>query len=178
MLLNYHLRRMTDMSKNLIFLSSILILALAAAAGSAQEINATEDNATRNNTTLNSTMIDDSAAGAENATALDSEETGENANLMNLDVAGAGAKNLSTASIKSATVAPISQMAGIAPLVAAGASSIQVARAPEDSYKIGTGVGGIDQVNPEHVEIEPLSLGIPIKPMRDTGKMFFVCDLV
>lgn len=169
---------MTDMIKHLIFLSSILILALAAAAGSAQEINATDDNATVNNTTVNSTTIDDSAAGTQNATALDSEETGENANLINLDVAAAGARNLSTASTKSAEVAPISQMAGIAPLVAAGASSIQVARAPEDSFMIGTGVGGIDQFNPEHMEIEPLSLGIPIKPMRDTGKMFFVCDIV
>lgn len=164
------------MSKNLIFLASILILALAAAACRAQEINATVDNATLNNT--NSSTIIDDAAGAENATAKDSDPAGKAAGPMNLDVQAAAAQNLSTAKSLSATVASISQMAGAAPLVAAGASSIQVARAPEDSYKIGTGVGGIDQFNPEHMEIEPLSLGIPIKPMRDTGKMFFVCDLV
>lgn len=169
---------MTDMSKHLIFLSSILILALAAAAGSAQEINATDDNATLNNTTLNRTIVEDAVAGAENASALGQEQSGESTIPMSLDVEAAGAKNLSTASIKSAEVAPISQMAGIAPLVAAGASSIQVADEPADSIRIGTVVNGIDNLKPDHMEIEPLSLGIPIKPMRDTGKMFFVCDIV
>ncbi|MGV8174082.1 MAG: hypothetical protein ACP5OU_00065 [Methanothrix sp.] len=166
------------MSKSLIFLASILISVLAAAAVSAQEINATDDNATLNNTTLNSTIVEDAAAGSENASALGQVQSGESATPMSLDIEAAGAKNLSTASVTKASVMPISQMAGIAPLVAAGASSIQVADEPADSIRIGTVVDGIDNLKPDHLEVEPLSLGIPIKPMRDTGKMFFVCDLV
>lgn len=166
------------MSKSLIFLASILISAFAAAAVSAQEINATDDNATLNNTTLNNTIVEDAAAGSENASALGKEPSGESATPMSLDIEAAGAKNLSTASVTKASVMPISQMAGIAPLVAAGASSIQVAGEPADSIRIGTVVEGIDNIKPDHMEIEPLSLGIPIKPMRDTGKIFFVCDLI
>lgn len=169
---------MIDMSKSLIFLASILISAYAAAAVSAQEINATDDNATLNNTTLNSTIVDDAAAVSENASALGQEPSGEGAEPMSLDVEAAGEINLSTASITKESIAPISQMAGIAPLVAAGASSIQVADEPSDSIRIGAVVDGIDNLKPDHMKIEPLSLGIPIKPMRDTGKMFFVCDLV
>lgn len=169
---------MIDMSKSLVFLASILISAFAAAAVSAQEINASDDNATLNNTTLNSTVVEDAPAVSENASALGKEPSGGSSVPVSLDIEADGAKNLSTASITKASVMPISQIAGMAPLVAAGASSIQVADEPADSIRIGTVVDGVNNLKPDHLEIEPLSLGIPIKPMRDTGKMFFVCDLV
>ncbi|MDD4162208.1 MAG: hypothetical protein PHW87_06980 [Methanothrix sp.] len=150
------------MNKQFIYLTSILVLAMAASfAVSAQESNATANNTTLNNTTLNDTTID-------NATDAP----------LNLDAASQTTQNLSTVNGKPIVVAPISEMAGVAPVVAATASSAQVASEPAGSFKIGTGVGGSDPFNPEHVEIEALQLGIPIKPMRDTGKMFFVCDIV
>ena len=97
---------------------------------------------------------------------------------MNIGAASHTAQNLSTVNGQPIVVASISELAGVAPMVAAGASSAQVASEPAGSFKIGTGVGGSDPFNPEHVEIETLKLGIPIKSMRDTGKMFFVCDIV
>jgi hypothetical protein len=133
------------MNKQFIYLTSILVLAIAAiVAVPAQETDAAA-NATLNNTTLNNTIQ--------------------------------AAQNLSTVNGQPPAVAAISKLASAAPLVAAGASSAQVASQP-DSYKIGTGVGESHIFNPEHIEIEPLNLGIPIKPMRDTGKMFFVCNIV
>ncbi|MDD1749426.1 MAG: hypothetical protein LUO89_06075 [Methanothrix sp.] len=151
------------MNKQFIYLTSILILAMAASvAVSAQESNAT----TLNNTTLNNTTLNDTAQ--DNATGAP----------LNLDVESQTTQNLSTVNDQPITVAPISELASVAPLVAAGASSAQVASQPADSFKIGTGVGGSDPFNPKHVNIEALQLGIPIKSMRDTGKMFFVCDIV
>jgi hypothetical protein len=69
-------------------------------------------------------------------------------------------------------------MAKTAPEVAAASSSAQVAYAPEGSLKLGSGVGGWDPSSPTHKEVSSQELGMPIKPMRDTEKMFFVCDIV
>ena len=114
--------------------------------------------------------------------AVTAQETNANATLnstsLNNTTASRIAQNLSTVNGQPIVVANISDMAGVAPLVTAGASSAQVAGKSSGSFKIGTGVGGIDPFNPQHAEIETLKLGIPIKSMRDTGKMFFVCDLV
>ncbi|MCX6674489.1 MAG: hypothetical protein NTY37_12010 [Methanothrix sp.] len=114
--------------------------------------------------------------------AVTAQETNANATLNNTSLnnttASRIAQNLSTVNGQPIVVADISDMAGVAPLVTAGASSAQVAGELAGSFKIGTGVGGSDPFNPQHVEIETLKLGIPIKAMRDTGKMFFVCDLV
>jgi hypothetical protein len=138
------------MNKQFIYLTSILISAMTVAVvASAQDASIAANNTTLNNNTP-----------------------------LNLDVAGQSLQNLSTVNSQTVTVAPISEMAGAAPLVAAGAASAQVASEPADSYKIGSSVGGIDPFNPKHVDVEPLSLGIATKPMRDTGKMFFVCDIV
>jgi hypothetical protein len=134
MLPSYPSRPMINMNKQLIYLASILAVAMALTFA----VTAQEANASANNTTL----------------------------------------NLSTVNGQPVVVAAISELAGVAPLVAAGASSAQVAGEPEGSFKIGTGVGGSDPFNPEHVKVETLKLGIPIKSMRDTGKMFFVCDIV
>jgi hypothetical protein len=151
------------MIKSFIYLSGILILFMAAAfAANAQDTNATQNNNTLNSTIMNNTTI--AAAPAEEA--------------MNVGEESHGSQNLSTVNGKQTTVADISGMAGVAPLVTAGASSAQSPSNIASSFKIGTGVGGLDPFNPKHVQLESLKMGLPIKPMRDTGKMFFVCDIV
>jgi hypothetical protein len=137
------------MNKQFIYIAGILVLAMTATFA----VTAQETNATANNTTLNSTILNNTTESHD-------------------------AQNLSTVNGKPTVVADISEMAGVAPLVTAGASSAQSASKIESSFKIGTGVGGLDPFNPEHVKLESLKLGIPIKEMRDTGKMFFVCDIV
>jgi hypothetical protein len=149
------------MNKQFICLAGILILAImaVAVAASAQDPSAAANNGTLNNTTLNGTTTDSAAAA------------------LDLDLKGHGALNLSTIKDQTVTAVPISEVAGVAPLVAAGASSAQVASEPANSHKIGSGVASIEG-HLEQAEAGPLSLDIATKPMRDTGKMFFVCDLV
>jgi hypothetical protein len=137
------------MNKQFIYLAGILAVAMTATFA----VTAQETDANANNTTLNDSVI-------------------------NIGEASHIAQNLSTVNNQTIVVAPISELAGVAPMVAAGASSAQVASEPAGSFKIGTGVGGPDLFNPKHVVIKTAKLGIPIKAMRDTGKMFFVCDLV
>jgi len=151
------------MNKQFIYFAGILVLAMAATfAVTAQETNATPNNATLNSTILNNTTTTNDSADAALTISAESHTT----------------QNLSTVNGQPIVVADISEMAGVAPLVTAGASSAQSASEVADSFKIGTGVGGLDPFNPEHFEIEPQKLGIPIKAMRDTGKMYFVCDIV
>jgi hypothetical protein len=138
----------------------------AAAAQETGAANAPVENDTLNNTVLNNTALNNSTISPAPDIAV-----------LDIGAAIQTAQNLSTVNGQAPEVAAISDLAGPAPLVAAGASSAQVASEP-GSYKIGTGVGGFDVFNPEHMEVEPLKVGIPIKPMRDTGKMFFVCDIV
>ena len=142
-------------------------------------VTAQESNAIANNTTLNNTTLDNASVGIANPTGQNFTQINDSTEAaLNIGAASRTAQNLSTVNGQPIVVANISEMAGVAPLVAAGASSAQVAGELASSFKIGTGVGGIDPFNPKHVEIEALKLGIPIKAMRDTGKMFFVCDLV
>lgn len=163
------------MFKHLRYLACILMLLMAVSsitsaqdAGFAAATNSTSDNnsSTSNNTTTNETKVQPSTA---------TDSAGQ---PMKLDSAMKGSENLSTISGEDITVAEISEMAGAAPLVAAGASSAQVSGEGTTSFKIGSGVGGLDPFKPKHLEVQPLSLGIETKPMRDTGKMFFVCDIV
>ena len=151
------------MNKQFIYFAGILVLAMAATfAVTAQETNATANNATLNSTILNNTTTANDSADA----------------ALNIGAESHTTQNLSTVNGQPIVVADISEMAGVAPLVTAGASSAQSASEVADSFKIGTGVGGLDPFNPEHVVIEPQKLDIPIKAMRDTGKMYFVCDIV
>jgi hypothetical protein len=168
------------MNKKFIYLTSILAVAMAASiAVTAQENNATANNAALNNTTLNDTILDNATVGAVNTTAQNSAPAnGYSDAVLNIGAANHTTQNLSTVNGQTIVVAPISKLASVAPLVAAGASSAQVASEPEGSFKIGAGAGGSDPFNPKHLEIETLEIGIPIKSMRDTGKMFFVCDIV
>lgn len=167
------------MNKQFIYIAAILAVAMAATfSAAAQETDATA-NDTLNSTSLNNITLDNATVGAANQTEQKSHPANSSAAAtVNIGAAIQAAENLSTVNGHPKVVAPISEMAGIAPLVAAGASSAQVASEPAGSFKIGAGVGGIDPFNPAHLEIESLKLGLPIKPMRDTGKMFFVCDIV
>jgi hypothetical protein len=108
--------------------------------------------------------------------AVTAQETGDG--ILNIGAANNTSRNLSTMNGQPIAVASISEIAGNAPVSNAGASSARVSGNKAGSFKIGTSVGGTDPFDPEHVEIETLKLGIPIKSMRDTGKMFFVCDIV
>jgi len=151
------------MNKQFIYLAGILVVAMAATfAVTAQETNATVNNTTLNNTILNNTTTANDPVDA----------------ALDIGAESHTAQNLSTVNDQPIVVADISEMAGVAPLVAAGASSAQSASELAGSFKIGTGVGGLDPFNPKHVMIESLKLGLPIKSMRDTGKMYFVCDIV
>jgi len=151
------------MNKQFIYLAGILVLAMTATFA----VNAQETNATANNTTLNSTILNNTTIANDPADAA-----------INIGAESQNAQNLSTVNGQPNVVADISEMAGVAPLVAAGASSAQSPSQIGSSFKIGTGVGGLDPFDPEHMKLESLKLGIPIKEMRDTGKMFFVCDIV
>ena len=168
------------MNKKFIYLTGILVLAMAASiAATAQESNATANNTTLNNTTLNNTILDNAVVSIANPTGLNPTQVDDSADpALNIGAESRTTQNLSTVNGQPNVVADISKMAGVAPLVAAGASSAQSASEVASSFKIGTGAGGLDPFNPKHVEIESLKLGIPIKAMRDTGKMYFVCDIV
>ncbi|MDD1722764.1 MAG: hypothetical protein LUQ15_04710 [Methanothrix sp.] len=164
------------MNKLLVYLASLLILAMATAlAVSAQEINATMD-AALNNATINSSIIDEAAIAANNATAPAEARESSNISAINLSSAKEEAQNLSTAD--SSIVAPISQMALPAPLVAAGASSIQTAAPQEGTQKIGAVVNDANRTVAAPSQMEPLEVGLPAKPIKDVSTIFFVCDLV
>jgi hypothetical protein len=163
------------MKKQSIYLAGILVLAIAATFA----VAAQESNAIANNTTLNNTTLDNASVSIANPTGQNSTQINDSADAAsNIGAASHTAQNLSTVNNQPVVVADISDMAGVAPLVAAGASSAQSASELAASFKIGTGVGGSDPFNPKHLKVEALKLGIPIKSMRDTGKMFFVCDIV
>jgi hypothetical protein len=169
-----------------ICLTSILMMMMATVAVPAQEMNASENNVTLNNTTSNAdvniTTQNSTSMNVTNPDNISADSALNNASLFdaasNDSIINQTAKNLSIVNNKPLVAVPISEIAGIAPLVAAGASSAQASGKLDQAYKLGSGVGGVDPFNPEHVEIESLKLGLPIKPMRDTSRMFFVCDIV
>lgn len=125
--------------------------------------NATVNNTTANNSSLNSVDLNNTAL---NQTALDQAALDQTA------------LNLSTADETASNVAPISDIAKVDPELAATASSVQVATNPEGVFKLGVGVGGRDLFDVKENGITTMELGIPIKPLRDVGKMVFVCDIV
>ena len=174
------------MNQKYIYLTSILVLMMAATvAVPAQELNALENNAILNNTTSNAEVnITTQNSTPANVTYPENTIAESALNNASLDAASNDstinqiAQNLSTVNDNPLVAVPISEIAKTAPEVAAGASSAQAATKLEDAYKLGSGVGGLDPFNPKHKEIESLEVGLPIKPMRDTSKLFFVCDIV
>ena len=96
--------------------------------------------------------------------------------VLNRTSANQTALNLSTINNVTLDAVSITEIAKKAPEVAAGASSIQAPTKEEGALLIGK--GGWDPLHDRHESIEPNKIGLPIKPLRDTGKMFFVCDIV
>lgn len=150
------------------------IMSLMAAAAFAPAVLAQDNtdivvnNTTLNNTTVNNISEDNSGlsnAGLDNTT-------------LNQTALNETALNLSTAEDTTSSVAPISDMANVDPVLAATASSAQVASDPEGVFKLGEGVGGRDLFEVKENGVKTMEIGIPIKPLRDVGKMVFVCDIV
>ena len=96
--------------------------------------------------------------------------------VLNTTAANQTALNLSTVNNVTLDAVSITEIAKKAPEVAAGASSIQAPTKEEGALLIGK--DGWDPLHDRHKSIEPSKIGLPIKPIRDTGKMFFVCDIV
>ncbi len=96
--------------------------------------------------------------------------------VLNTTAANQTALNLSTVNNVTLDAVSITEIAKKAPLVAAGASSIQAPTKEEGALLIGK--DGWDPLHDRHKSIEPSRIGLPIKPIRDTGKMFFMCDIV
>jgi hypothetical protein len=96
--------------------------------------------------------------------------------VLNTTAANQTALNLSTINNVTLDAVSITEIAKKAPEVAAGASSIQAPTKEEGALLIGK--DGWDPLHDRHKSIEPSKIGLPIKPIRDTGKMFFVCDIV
>jgi len=189
------------MTKHIIYFACILAMMMAVTITSLAQDNNTTANLTANstalnaslnaslNTSLNASLIiapPSVASGNDgiattvlnNTTAIALGNTSPKKTIIVDTGLNQTSKNLSTVDNATIVVAPISEMAKTAPEVAAAASSVQVAYAPEGALKLGSGVGGWDPSSPTHKEVKTQELGIPIKPMRDTERMFFVCDIV
>jgi hypothetical protein len=163
------------MTKQIMYFACILAMIITVSITSLAQDN---NNSTANNTTLNASLIMTQPIVAQNNTASATLNNTTTVTALGDTSLNQAAKNLSTLDNATIVVAPISEMAKKAPEVAAAASSIQVAYAPEGALKLGSGVGGWNPFSPMHKKVDSLELGIPIKPMRDTERMFFVCDIV
>jgi hypothetical protein len=155
------------MHKELTFVLSLMSL-MAVAAFSPIVLAQDMVNATLNNTTLCNESLSN----------VDLNNTTSNQTVLDQAAMDETAMNLSTADNATLSVAPISDMAKVDPELAATASSVQVASNPEGVFKIGEGVNGRDLFELKEYDVKTMEVGIPIKPLRDVGKMVFVCDIV
>jgi hypothetical protein len=184
---------MTNMTKNIIYFACILAMMMAVAITTFAQDNNTTANLTANSTALNASLNANliiappsvasgndgiATTALNNTTAIALGNASPKKTIIVDTGLNQTSKNLSTVNNATITVASISEMAKTAPEVAAAASSVQVAYAPEGALKLGSGVGGWDPSSPTHKEVSSQELGMTIKPMRDTEKMFFVCDIV
>jgi hypothetical protein len=131
------------------------------------------------NDSLNDTALADESAIESMNKSIDEtapRNASRNYAVLNTTAANQTALNLSTVNNVTLDAVSITEIAKKAPEVAAGASSIQAPTKEEGALLIGK--GGWDPLHDRHKSIEPNKIGLPIKPIRDTGKMFFVCDIV
>ncbi|HSD57099.1 MAG TPA: hypothetical protein VLB04_02870 [Methanotrichaceae archaeon] len=170
------------MNKELTFvlsLMSLMAVATFAPAVLAQDsVNATLNNTTMNNTSLSSVDLNNTTL---NQTVLDQtaiDQAAMDQTAIDQTAMDQTALNLSTADSATVDAAPISDMAKVDPELAATASSAQVASDPEGVFKLGEGVEGRDLFELKEYDVKTMEIGIPIKPLRDVGKMVFVCDIV
>lgn len=177
------------MTKQIIYFVCLLAVMIAVTITSHAQDNNTTSNLTANSTELNGSQIlgqpsvasgnNSSSTVALNNTTARALGDASPKKTIRVDTAlNQTSQNLSTVDNTTIIAAPISDMAKKAPEVAAAASSVQVAYAPEGALKLGSGIGGWDPSNPTHREVSSQELGMAVKPMRDTEKMFFVCDIV
>jgi hypothetical protein len=146
---------------------SLTVMAAVSAAFAQESINANLNDSAMNDTAMNSTAL--------NNTTMNNVTVGSAAVDQTLKET---ALNLSVINNTTVETAPISDMAKVAPEVAATASAVQVATDPEGVFKLGEGVGGKDLFEVKDREVTTMEIGMPIKSLRDVGKMVFVCDIV
>lgn len=135
---------------------------------------------------INATMNDSAIQAEHKSSETNNGDTIEGAVLNNSSLfnpvldsnINQSARNLSTVNDEPRVTVPISDLAKNSPEVAAGASSAQISTELTESYKLGSGLDGLNPFNTEHAKVKSLELGMETKPIRDTSKLFFVCDIV
>ncbi|NMB84624.1 MAG: hypothetical protein A4E44_00423 [Methanosaeta sp. PtaB.Bin018] len=160
------------MNRHIKYITCALVFMIASTialsiAVSAQDNNASLNNITKSYAAMNNTTAGESLIG-----------TSQKIAALDTNASNKIALNVSTVDKEPLVTAQISEMAKSAPEVAAAASSIQVAYESRRAFKLGSSVGGWDPFNPRHKEVESQRIGMPTKPMQDTEKMVFVCDIV
>jgi len=155
----------------------LLLMVAAALAGQAQDQN-DADNTIANSVLLNDTGNTSLNTSLNASTNMTADLIPANHTAMNNTSQNATAMNLSTLSDHAPEAVFIDEIAKTAPVVAAFASSAQASSRQEGAFLLGPSIGGLDPFHPSHILIESTKIGMPIKPMRDTGKMVFVCDIV
>ncbi len=172
------------MNKQFIYFTSILVLMAATIvavpaqenlAGLSNIINNTTLNASPNET-LNASLISN-GTGSIPTPAVPAESTiTNNTSVMEKPTA------LNSTVLQNATLAVEGGNTGNNSSVIEEISTIQVIPSgPEVDtvFSIGSGLKSqVFQIHGRAVTTQPYEMGMPIKPLRDTSKMFFVCDIV
>jgi hypothetical protein len=179
------------MNRPLIYFTSTLLLLMAATLSvPAQETNVALDNTSMNNTTMNNTtsnsilnltaingtdLNNTNSVSAPNGTSL--SEPSANETAMNSAIAP---QNLTSPANSSAEVKPADNLSENAAENVQAAPAAQEGTLEKNSFTIGTGLqsGKVFVVNGNAKPKQTFEAGIPIKPLRDTSKMYFVCDIV
>lgn len=187
------------MNKQLIYFTSTLLLLMAATLSvPAQETNVAPNNISMNNTTMNSTTMNNTTAisilnlAAINDTDLNNTNSVAAPNGSSLSEPSANetttndvvaSQNLTSTANASAEVKPEENLSGNVTENSRSAQSAQESQEEvmeKTSFAIGAGLQSdkVFVVNGNAKPKQTFEAGIPIKPLRDTSKMFFVCDIV
>ena len=179
------------MNKQLIYFTSTLLLLMAATLSvPAQETNVALNNSSMNNTTLNNTtansildlaaindtdLNDTNSVAAPNGSSLSEPSANETATN---DVVAS--QNLTSPANASAEVKPEDNLSGNVTENSQSAQESQEEVIEKTSFAIGAGLQSdkVFVVNGNAKPKQTFEAGIPIKPLRDISKMFFVCDIV
>ena len=184
------------MNKQLIYFTSTLLLLMAATLSvPAQETNVAPNNISMNNTTMNSTTMNNTTAisilnlAAINDTDLNNTNSVAAPNGSSLSEPSANetatndvvaSQNLTSPANASAEVKPEDNLSGNVTENSQSAQESQEEVIEKTSFAIGAGLQSdkVFVVNGNAKPKQTFEAGIPIKPLRDTSKMFFVCDIV
>ena len=184
------------MNKQLIYFTSTLLLLMAVTLSvPAQETNVAQNNTSMNNTTMNSTTMNNTTANsildlaAINDTDLNNTNSVAAPNGSSLSEPSANetatndvvaSQNLTSPANASAEVKPEDNLSGNVTENSQLAQESQEEVIEKTSFAIGAGLQSdkVFVVNGNAKPKKTFEAGIPIKPLRDTSKMFFVCDIV